>query len=158
LLNLIDIREVQSVVSIFKFFFGDDENIYRTIFPSQKIDIILKLQLYKYFNFFIKDFLSSKSLNCENEYKDILKENLFKYLIDKNNEGLNEVYSNFKEKNFINYKDLTARCIDEDKYFSSLMESNKFSESYIFNESNNLNKKADDILKKNVDLINKEIK
>jgi hypothetical protein len=158
LLNLIDIREVNSVVSIFKFFFGNDEKIYRKIFPKENKEMILKLKLYKYFNFFIQDFLSSKSLNCENEFKGILKENLFKYIIDKNNEGLNKVYSSFKENNFINYKDLSARCIDEEKYFSSLMESNKFSESYVFNEIYNLNKNAEDILKKNVNLINNEIK
>ena len=158
LLNLIDIREVQSVVSIFKFFFGNDENIYRKIFPFEKKEIILKLKLYKFFNFFLQDFLSSKSLNCENEYKEIIKENLFKYLIDNNNEGLGELYSNFRDNNFINYKDLTARCIDQEKYFSSLMESNKFSESYIFNETYKLNKNPEDILKKNIDIINKEIK
>ena len=158
LLNLIDIREVQSVVSIFKFFFGNDENIYRKIFPFEKKEIILKLKLYKFFNFFLQDFISSKSLNCENEYKEIIKENLFKYLIDNNNEGLGELYSNFRDNNFINYKDLTARCIDQEKYFSSLMESNKFSESYIFNETYKLNKNPEDILKKNIDIINKEIK
>ena len=158
LLNLIDIREVNSVVSIFKFFFGNDEKIYRKIFPKENKEMILKLKLYKYFNFFIQDFISSKSLNCEKEIKEIYKNNLLKNIIDKNIENLNQIYNNFNQLNLINLKDLTSRCINEEKYFSSLIESKQFSQAFVFNEIYNLNNNSQSLLKQNIDFINNELK
>jgi hypothetical protein len=147
---MIDKKYLLNILSIFKYYFMEDEDIYRKIFTQEQI---INLKLYVHLPFFKKDYI--KIGGNKEDIEKLLQKNLIKSLNSKNILEINEINS-ISNNIGLRVETKSGRCLNEESYLKALLNKKRYFEAYIFNQNYNINKDMDDkILVKAFEMLNK---
>lgn len=150
LLTMLEKKYIKSVLATFKYFFNNDEEVLRKIFTAEMVE---HFQLYKYLKCFMKDLLKVPKSFANKNTEEILKEQLIKGIINKEEKKIQGLYHICSE-NQGEFGCLFAKYIDQNNYFKSLLMKERYFESYVFNSNYALNDMNPKILNKAFERLN----
>ena len=149
-IDMIDKKYLLNILSIFKYYFMEDEEIYRKIFTQEQI---INLKLYVHLPFFKKDYI--KIGGNKEDIEKLFQKNLINSITAKNILEINEINS-ISNNIGLKVETKSGRCLNEESYLKALLNKKRYFEAYIFNQNYNINKDMDDkILVKAFQILNK---